>query len=120
MILALVPYVQIESIVDLPVGENLQSHAGPGGLYFSFTQNSGLYIPELLTTDFLPELENYLKTGGGRSAFNAFHAGASRLSPGIDRRSVIDHACLQDYPSIEDAWTMSVKLRMSKEMPVNF
>ncbi|CAG0902764.1 unnamed protein product [Darwinula stevensoni] len=83
----------IQPIVDLPVGENLQSHAGPGGLYFSFTQKSGLFVPDLLTTDFLPELENYLKTGDGPLSSPTGFEGVAFVNT--------SHAADPDWPDIE-------------------
>ena len=59
--------------MNLPVGENLQSHAGPGGLYFSFTQKAGFYVPQIVTVDLLPNVLNYLLKGQGRPIGHAVH-----------------------------------------------
>ena len=64
-------HVQIKPLVILPVGENLQSHAGPGGLYFTFKTKSGLYPPRVLTVDLATHLSNYIKNGEGESVVHA-------------------------------------------------
>ncbi|CAG0902197.1 unnamed protein product [Darwinula stevensoni] len=55
----------IRPIVDLRVGENMQSHTGPGGLYFSIKKKSGFYIPRLFTTDLIPSTLQYVLKGDG-------------------------------------------------------
>ena len=62
-------YAQIPSLVDLPVGENLQSHAGTGGLYFSIREKSGFYIPQLLTAELIPSSLRYILKGDGIALF---------------------------------------------------
>ncbi|CAG0899497.1 unnamed protein product, partial [Darwinula stevensoni] len=57
--------VQIQPLVNLPVGKNLQSHVGPGGLYFTFKTKSGLYPPKVLTVDLVTHLTNYIQNGEG-------------------------------------------------------
>ncbi|CAG0900801.1 unnamed protein product [Darwinula stevensoni] len=58
-------YVVIPPLVDLPVGENLQSHAGAGGLYFSIKEKSGFYLPDLFTTELIPSTLQYVLEGDG-------------------------------------------------------
>ncbi|CAG0897147.1 unnamed protein product [Darwinula stevensoni] len=55
----------IRQLVDLPAGENLQSHTGPGGLYFSIKEKTGFYIPSLLTIGLIPNALKYLFKGDG-------------------------------------------------------
>ncbi|CAG0900718.1 unnamed protein product [Darwinula stevensoni] len=83
----------IQPIVDLPVGENLQSHAGPGGLYFGFTRNSGLFVPELLTTEFIQHVQNFLKTGEGPLSSPTGFEGVAFVNT--------SHAADPDWPDIE-------------------
>ncbi|CAG0894153.1 unnamed protein product [Darwinula stevensoni] len=55
----------IRPLLNLPVGENMQSHAGSGGLYFSIEKEAGMYIPHLLTTGLLPSVLQYVSKGDG-------------------------------------------------------
>ncbi|CAG0902196.1 unnamed protein product [Darwinula stevensoni] len=83
----------IRPIVDLRVGENMQSHAGPGGLSFSIERNAGFDVPQLFTARLVPTTLQYISKGDGPFSTASGYEGIAFVNTSYERDP--------DWPDIE-------------------
>ncbi|CAG0891067.1 unnamed protein product [Darwinula stevensoni] len=83
----------IRTVVNLPVGENMQSHAGPGGLYFSIEKEVGFFLPRLFTSEFLTRTIQFLARGDGPFTTASGFEGIAFVNTSYERDP--------DWPDIE-------------------